>query len=564
MRLNIGEIKTEKMFEKLLSLLPYNPGLAHQMAFYSRRMREEASIRRTGLVFIVLAFFIQFFAVISPPQPTVASSNNDLVNGGFSSAADAASNCRNDVGGYKTILNNYGIDCAAVAGAPTITLASTDHNRQLYSMGRLPYGLAGETPVNIGSKTYYFRYLWAWDKHGVSHYQALKVTSSTGKTYFLLYTCGNLVSIGLPTPVAKPPRFNLSKSMLPGYPAADSIVAPGTTLGYRMVIDNNGDDGHGVHLYDALPSGVTFQSMSLNAGADTHTFHGSSRTAEWVWGTIPNETGNYVTHVIVTVNGGDADGTRICNVAQLQSGETGPQNSNQVCVTVKKNAPPAPAPPAPATPTSPTTPSTPSTPSLPCAQSLSSQDTTACVSVHKSAANLTQHIDNADDTTAQAGDAIVYTLYADNTGTSKVSQFVFQESLSDVLDYADVVDARGGTLDANGTISWPAQDIAAGATVSHQITVRVKNPIPATPPSASDPGHFDMVMTNVYGNTVNINLPNAPVQAVESTAASLPNTGPGTSLVIAALVVMLAGYFYARSNLIAKESRLALKEMSQV
>lgn len=59
------------MFEKLLSALPsyYDSGVARQVSFYARRMREESTIRRTGLIFIVLAFLIQFFAVLNPPQP---------------------------------------------------------------------------------------------------------------------------------------------------------------------------------------------------------------------------------------------------------------------------------------------------------------------------------------------------------------------------------------------------------------------------------------------------------------------------------------------------------------
>lgn len=56
------------MFEKLLSLLPYNPGLAGQMSNYARRMRTEASVRLAGFILLVLAFLVQFLAVISPPK----------------------------------------------------------------------------------------------------------------------------------------------------------------------------------------------------------------------------------------------------------------------------------------------------------------------------------------------------------------------------------------------------------------------------------------------------------------------------------------------------------------
>ena len=126
------------MFNRLLANLPFNPSLVAQISFYGQRMRREASIRRLGFLFVALAFAVQFFAVVSPPQASLAASNNDLVNGGFSTPAEAADDCNSNVADFGTILANYGITCAKVASAPTITIHSTDFNRQLFSMGRLP------------------------------------------------------------------------------------------------------------------------------------------------------------------------------------------------------------------------------------------------------------------------------------------------------------------------------------------------------------------------------------------------------------------------------------------
>src|SRR4051812_43891694 len=112
------------MFEKLLALLPYNPGLAHQLAFYGRRMREEAAIRRIGVIFIVLTFMVQFFAVISPPQPTVAASDNDLISGGFSSRAEAKRDCLNNTRKYQVIVHYYGITCGKIGTADVVHLKS--------------------------------------------------------------------------------------------------------------------------------------------------------------------------------------------------------------------------------------------------------------------------------------------------------------------------------------------------------------------------------------------------------------------------------------------------------
>lgn len=132
--------------------------------------------------------------------------------------------------------------------------------------------------------------------------------------------------------------------------------------------------------------------------------------------------------------------------------------------------------------------------------------------------------------------------------------------MSDVLDYADITDLHGGSMTPEQVVSWPAETIKAGQTATHQITVKVNDPIPQTPAGSSDPARYNLVMTNVFGDAVNIRLPGSPTKSVETAAATLPNTGPGTSLIIAGAIVIIAGYFYGRARLLAQESTLALQE----
>jgi uncharacterized repeat protein (TIGR01451 family) len=456
------------MFEKLLALLPYNPGLTHQMAFYSRRMREEATIRRTGLIFLVLAFMIQFFAVISPPQSSVADSSNDLVNGGISSRDDAVQACKDNTHHYGDVLEYYGIDCSDVAHAEVTNISSTGENKKLFSLGRLAYGKAGETPVNIKGASYFWRYLWSWDTAGPSNYKALKLHSHvTDKTFWILYNCGNLTTIGVPSEVT-PPKPAPAPTPAP-QPGPKPTPAPTSTP--TPVVPP--------------PQPVCVLDSSLLAS--------DSR----------------------------------CQPCQFNNSILA--NSSEC---------------------------------KPCDKSVSSADSTACITVSKTASNLTTGLENADGSTANPGDVITYSLFADNSGKSDVKEFVFQENLSDVLDYANVTDLHGGTISGDKIVSWPAETIKAGAKAEHQITVKVLDQIPNTPVSSSDSGHFDLVMTNVYGNSVNIKLPGGTIKTVEVTTTTLPNTGPGTTLLIAGLTVMVAGYFYARSELLAKESDLALKDMA--
>lgn len=473
------------MFEKLLSLLPYNPGLTHQMAFYSRRMREEAAIRRTGVIFLTLAFTIQFIAVLSPPQPTVANSSNDLINGGISSAADAKRHCSNNSRHFKEILNYYGISCKKVGSAETVQISSTAHEGKFYSMGWNPQGQTNdrtgrktnETAVNIPGvgKKAYWRLLKSWDSPGTSStYQALKIKNSEGKHFWILFNCGNLVTIGIPSPI--PPNDEDEPTPTPTPTPVTTQRAPEPTPAPAPA-----------------PSPVA-------ASTPTPCPYNSS---------LPL-------------------GSPLC-VKPCEYNPQLPQNSPEC---------------------------------KPCDKSISSTDSLACISISKAASNDTQGLADANNTTAAANDVINYTLYAINRGKADLKDFVFAENMNDVLDYAVIVDLHGGTIDNEGQVTWPAETIAANSTASHKITVRVKDPIPQTPISSSDNMHFDLIMTNVYGNTINIKLPGSPPKQVEATAATLPNAGPGTTLLLAGLTMILAGYFYARSSLLAKESNLALREMA--
>jgi uncharacterized repeat protein (TIGR01451 family) len=479
-------------------------------------------------------------------------------------------------------------------------------------MGRCKYNLTGEQPVGINGQTYYVRYLWSWDQGGpASHYQALRVIAADGTLYYLMYPCGNLVSVGVPkaytppapaptptsqgslTPTPTPTKaatyagIDLEKTTIAGYPAPNSDVTPGATLGYKVYVDNPSSIvANNVTLSDSLDTSTTFSSQSLNAGATDHSYDAATHTVHYSWSSIPaNESYNYSVDIYVKVSPSATNGQRICNTATASATNSGTVNSNTICFTVVVNSTPTVTPVTP-TPVVSTTPcqydsSISSTDAecvacqynssiiasspecKPCQSSTTSTDTLSCVVDTKTAANLTENIADANNTTAQPGDLILYTLNAQNNSSATISQFSFEENLGDVMVYATPTDIHGGTLDSNtGDVTWPAVDIAPGATASEQVTVQVKNPVPAEAADPANPGEYDLQMTNVFGNTVNINVPPAPAQSIVTTSAALPNTGPGSSLFIIGAIVMIAGYFYGRSRLLSKESALAVKAAS--
>jgi len=388
------------MFKKLLSNLPFNPSLIGQVSFYAKRLHQEERLRQLGFVCVVLAMFVQMFAVISPPEPTLARSGNDIIDGGFTKQSTAVEHCQKNSQQLKTILAHFDISCANVASGSVKTIRSTDHDRKLLSLGRLPYGKTGERAVKIGNDTYYQRYLWSWDSGPYSSYKVISGSNEKGLRFYVLFNCGNVTVIERP-PVTPP----------------------------------------------------------------------------------------------------------------------------------KTPKPPTPPPTAPK------------------------------LELKKLARNSTQNVDNANGTTANPGDKIIYTLQVKNSGNGKAEKFVVEENMNDVLEYADIVDLHGGTKDKANIVRWPKVDIPAGSTLTKKITIKVKSPLPSTPTPVSNPGSFDLLMTNVYGNAINIKLPGSVVKITEQVVAQqLPNTGPGTSRAIAVGVTVFASYFFARTHLLAKEVAIVREE----
>lgn len=411
------------MFAKLLSNLPYNPSLIDQVSFYAKRLHEEASVRRLGFIMVTLGMLVQMFAVMAPAEPTLALSNNDIIRGGFRSKDQAVALCNTNDSGFATIIGHFGVSCAALAAGRAQSIRSTDYNKQLYSMGRLPYGKPGEVKVNIpNAGSFYMRPLWSWDSGPYSTYTAIVGTRDNGQPFMVLYNCGNIVIVGAPVPPPPPPP--------------------------------------------SPPQPPTPEPCPYNAA-------------------------------------------------------------------LPKNSPDC----------------------KPCEESQDQDDGTACLVLSKSASNDTQNIKEANGTTAKAGDVITYTLSVENTGKATVPGFVVEENISDILEYAekDSIDLHGGSLSDDNIVRWPATDIKDGETIKKQLTIKVKDPLPQTPISASDPASYDLTMTNVYGNTVEIKLPPTIVKTTEQVTKALPNTGPAANMTAALSLTVFAGYFFFRSRLLAKE-----------
>lgn len=174
----------------------------------------------------------------------------------------------------------------------------------------------------------------------------------------------------------------------------------------------------------------------------------------------------------------------------------------------------------------------------------------------KQVSNLTAGIDNAHNTTVAAGDILEYRLLTTNTGGSTQTDFFIEENINDVLEYADLTEISPGGVLTDGILTWPAVRILPGHTITKTFTVRVKDPIPQTPRSASDPQSFDLMMDNVYGNAVTVKLPGALPKTVEATVTQLPNTGVSLNVIVSSLFTAMVTYFFIRNRQLIKELKL--------
>lgn len=526
------------MFKKLLSNLPFNPSLIGQVSFYTKRMKQESAIRRAGVLFLVLAMLVQFFAVISPPQSSLASSDNDIVRGGFTSQQNAVDNCLGNTQNFRTILEYYGLSCDSLRAATPGPLNSIAYNKDLHSLGRNPVAdshpktgkAADQEDVIIPGvpDTLHMKNLWYWDSRESSTYQALEMRNKSGVQMWVLMDCGNVVIHGhysppqapppeLPPPPVVPPQVLSCTAMGMSVPDDSKVV-----LGRQIIVrgqagGQNIKAGQKVDMYydyvDATTNKVITSSSATGIG-----FSGNTATDSQNHTFTANTPGQFTIRLTVKY-----DGSKVA--AGSASGK---------CVkhiSVQKI----------------------------CDKSSDGKDLQNCIERHKTVQNVTGNKADANKTTANGGDTIKYTLTVSNGANVTVPKFVIEENISDVLDYADVVDLDGGTQSASHIVTWPGVDLRSKQVIRKNMTFKIKNPVPSTPVSTSDGGHFDCWITNFYGDSTAVKI-NCPVAKTVETTTTLPNTGPGESLAIGFVITALAGYFFARSRLFATELDIVRQE----
>jgi uncharacterized repeat protein (TIGR01451 family) len=149
---------------------------------------------------------------------------------------------------------------------------------------------------------------------------------------------------------------------------------------------------------------------------------------------------------------------------------------------------------------------------------------------------------DATTTAARSNDIITYTLAVKNSGGTAQTGYVFSDDITDILQLANIIDFGGGNLNVETigniqryTIIWPSTDIPANSTVEKTFKVQVKDSLPS---------NSDFVMTNVFGNTVNVAVRRPTVLGT----FTAPPTGTATTVSLILAAVTLTGFFAVRNR----------------
>jgi len=529
------------MFRKIVSNLAYSPALVGQLGFYARRLRKEEATRRVGLIFTALALVVQSFAIFTPPESANAASGNNVIYGGFSNKQQFMSmyDQNHDGAGHrdlKQIYAQFGITRADIEKAQWGSFNSRDMNLAIKSVGRSTYSWQ-RTPIKIAdtNTTVYESQLYKFDstaytKQNGSTYRAIIGKRAVDNQWFaIMADCGNPAYT---TPPPPPPQ--------PAAQCTSLTITPTNRTRFTFNGSASRSNGATISEYtyvvkDSAGATVTTKKQQTNSDRSTaeHNFE---------------RDGEYTVVLTVKTSVGDKTGAACQKPLTVSPEPRCPLNpdlveSNPDC--------------------------------KPCEDDetiwYKDKDCKSEFETDKTVKNTTQLLDDANETTAKPGDRLEYRLSVKNIG-STTGSYTMEDNIADVLEYADLIDAGGGTVveassdtpvEEVGTITWPAVSIKPGEQIEKIVIVQLKAETPATPIARGNPESYNCRMVNDFaGNNTTINVDCPAPKTVERTVTELPQTGATENIVFGGGVLAVVAYFYARSRQVKKEVRLIRRDLN--
>lgn len=575
------------MINKLLANLPFNPSLIEDVSFYTKRLRQEESLRRTGLILVVLSMFVQIFAATIPPEKSFAASTNDVINGGVSTLPELQGKCKrsDDVlsngkpgsnKGAKGLYERFGLSCAELVPESCAEhggkkICNVDFNFQsmgaagVKTVGRESTGASCDLgPYGPHQVSFCGRNAATWS--GVEAAYDFGVRKGSDGVYYHIWVlkgCGNIAY------VREEPK---STEIITGSPIENTGGETTQTIPPELICARLSADRTVGKKSMTVRLTAQYESRG-EVGINGFTFDFGDGSAYKHNGAVIDHT--YTNDTLqkkeftarVTINSALGDRTNNSCVTQMTllpevcetNAELGP--NDPACGVCRFNPDLAPNDPRCKPPVCENNPDLkPDDPKCKCPDNpdISATDA-ACGTIGKlkKASNITQNLDTDKTITAKAraGDILEYSLISTNTNyVAAKSSVVIEDYIGDILDYANIDEAflaaQGGTFDKTAKkVIWANQEIAPNGQVTKLFRVTMKSPIPSTNQPNTTAPDYDCKIENDYGNDIAISVDCPVIKSVEK----LPNTGPGTTVGIAFVVTVISGYFFARSRLLAKE-----------
>jgi uncharacterized repeat protein (TIGR01451 family) len=326
--------KDIKMFRKLISNLPFQPTLLAEVAHYSNRLKQEQSVRRLGVLILLIGFGLQLFIIAFPPQSSLATNRSDIIYGA-KTKQDVLSAYRNnqDTLGrkdIKAIFNYYGIKESQIERSTSTTVKDNESNYINTSRSTTRWA---DTFINIpgavdgGIYEFPLSY-WRKEQHP-NGYPAITGISEYGfRFWILLKGCGNIVY----EKGAKKPNLEISKTL-----TTSININEGDEVKYDIRFRNSGPvSADNIVIKDSLPEGLEFISQSSTADLD---FSRQGRNLVWKASGKNGSLGGGTKwqQISLATKATSMPNKQICNISTIESSNAikkSAQSDN--CVTVSK------------------------------------------------------------------------------------------------------------------------------------------------------------------------------------------------------------------------------------
>ena len=538
------------MFKKIVSRISFSPALVAQLGFYAKRLRKEQATRRIGLIFVALALVVQSLVVFQAPEPANASVPGDMIPGGLGyskpSLAKYLQWYDSNKGHTQHAAHQFGITRAEIAAAKLGSFQVGDV---------VGWGWDIKRPNTRLMKVYDYNGKFVRNLYGrkmndyyprTKSIQAFIGHSKIRGWFAIAVDCGNIVTQGFVTyPAPKPAKIVASKSGInvtqKNVNASTVAAKENDTITYTVTLKNTGGKLTSVTPVDNIKEVLKYATVTNTGGGTLNKTAGTLTWPKVNLSPTASVTKKYTVKMLPSLGNGQKD----CSMKNVFFAKS--VNVKVNCYTPEKPEKPTPKPP----------------------------ETYVEIKVDKKASNVTQGNVDATTAAAKAKDRVTYTLTAQNTGT-QATDFTFEDSLMDTLEYATLIDNGGGKLDEETkTLSWPTVKLAAGAKEVRTFTVQLASEIPATPTGISYGGSYDCKMENTFTagdlagdddqgahTVIPVDCPTQKV-VVEQTVSELPKTGAGTNMIFAGLVLSVAAFFYFRSRQLGTEVRLVRRNVNK-